>query len=330
MDELLRLLSGAEHVSGEALCKQLGMTRAAVWKRMEKLRAEGYDIRSAGKLGYRLYPVENSLLPGYVAADLRTRWAGRGQIDYAAEMDSTNAHARRMAREGAPNGSLALCNSQTAGRGRLGRAWQTPPGEALTLSMVIRPKLPTQLAQLCTFAAAVAVCEAVEGLYGLQAQIKWPNDVVLGGRKLAGILSEMYADADGLAYVVPGVGVNVRQQAFAGELADKATSLLLELRKHNPHAPPLCRRQLLTAFLSRMEHAVDALERDGYEGIREAYEARTATLGRDVHVVSVTESYTARALRVDETGALIVRDERGNERRVLSGDVSVRGLMGYV
>ncbi len=329
MDELLGLLSANACVSGEGLCQRLGITRAAVWKRVEKLRAQGYDIRSAGRLGYRLVPVDNSLLPGYVARDLTTRWAGRGEIRYRAEMGSTNAEARELARAGAPQGSLALCDQQTAGRGRLGRAWVTPKGVALTVSVVLRPRLETELAQLCTLAAAVAACQAVEEVCGLTPGIKWPNDVVLDGRKLVGILSEMYAGADGLSCVVPGVGFNVNQERFDGELADKAVSLLMQRRQADPAARPICRRKLLVAFLSHLENAVDALEREGMAGIRTAYEARAVMLGREVRVVGAQESYTALALGVDDTGALLVRDSDGTMRRVLSGDVSVRGLMGY-
>lgn len=156
MDPILGMLSTKEPISGERLCEQLGMTRAAVWKRMEKLRAEGYRIVSAGKLGYRLDPEENSLLPGYLLHELDTRWAGRGEIAYEAKMDSTNIRAKELARSGAPSGSLALCDQQTAGRGRLQRRWETPAGVALTQSLVLRPSLPTEQAQLFTLAAALA------------------------------------------------------------------------------------------------------------------------------------------------------------------------------
>ena len=154
MDPILGMLSTKEPISGERLCEQLGMTRAAVWKRMEKLRAEGYRIVSAGKLGYRLDPEENSLLPGCLLHELDTRWAGRGEIAYEAKMDSTNIRAKELARSGAPSGSLALCDQQTAGRGRLQRRWETPAGVALTQSLVLRPSLPTEQAQLFTLAAS--------------------------------------------------------------------------------------------------------------------------------------------------------------------------------
>lgn len=330
MEPLLEMLNYETPVSGEKLCAMLNMTRGAVWKRMEKLRGEGYDIVSAGKLGYRLNPVENSLLPGYVQRELETRWAGRGEIAYAAEMDSTNTRAKQMARNGAPHGSLAICELQTAGRGRLQRAWETPSGVALMQSLVLRPSLPTEQAQLCTLAAAIASAQAIsEVCPELEAGIKWPNDVILNGKKCVGILSELSADMDGLEFVVPGVGINVNQTAFEGELSQKATSMLIELKKLHPDARPVCRRKVLCAYLRHMEDAVDALEKQGLEGILPEYLRRSVTLGKRVQVIGTGISFTGTAKQIDGTGALIVTDEDGTDRRVLSGDVSVRGLMGY-
>lgn len=330
MEELLDMLSYETPVSGEKLCAKLGLTRGAVWKRMEKLREEGYEIVSAGKLGYRLEPKEDCLLPGYIQKELTTRWAGRGEIVYARELDSTNTRAKQMAREGAPHGSLALCEQQTKGRGRLQRVWETNAGEALMQTLVLRPNIPTEQAQLCTLAAAVATVQAISDVCPqLSAGIKWPNDVVLNGKKCVGILSELSADPDGLQFIVPGVGINVNQLGFSGELQDKATSLLMELRKTEPTAGPMCRRKLLCAYLSRMEAAIDALQREGLSGILPAYLEHSVTLGQTVRVVGVNETFVGTALRLDETGALIVQDETGAHRRVLSGDVSVRGLMGY-
>lgn len=330
MDELLTLLSLHQPVSGEALCQQLGMTRSAVWKRMEKLRQEGYQIIACGKLGYRLEPVENSLLPGYIHHQAQTRWAGQGEINYAVEMASTNLRAKEMARAGAPAGSLAICEMQTAGRGRLQRSWETPPGLALTQSLVLRPSLPTEQAQLCTLAAAIAAAKAIQEVCPqLQPRIKWPNDIVIGSKKCVGILCELAADMDGIVYAVAGTGINVNQLAFPPELEAKATSLLLEVRKQAPDAAPICRRRLLCAYLRHMENAMDTLESQGFAGIAEEYQALSVTLGQTVQVISSEETFVGRAQSIDDTGALMVEAQTGALRRVLCGDVSVRGLMGY-
>lgn len=344
MDPLLSMLSETQAVSGERLCERLGVTRAAIWKRMEKLREEGYQILSAGKLGYRLAEKPDSLLPGYVALGLGTRWAGRGEILYQPQMTSTNAVLKARAYEGAARGSLALCQEQTQGKGRLGRGWDAARGENLLHSLLLCPALPTEQAQLCTLAAAVAMAGAAEEMApGLTVGIKWPNDLVIRGRKCAGILSELSADMDGIRFLVMGVGVNVNQRHFAGELADKATSLWLERERlagqeagQEPGKdsqvqsyPPLDRRTLLQAYLRRVEQAMGALEQRGLAGILPEYERRSVTLGAKVQVLGPREAFTGTAQALDETGALWIVEETGERRRVLSGDVSVRGVMGY-
>lgn len=257
--------------------------------------------------------------------NLDTKWAGRGDVVHEHQMDSTNSKAKEMARLGAPHGSLAVCDDQTAGRGRMDRRWETPAGEALTQSMVLRPKLRPEQAQLITLAAAVAAAEAIEDVCPeLKAGIKWPNDGIVGGKKCVGVLCEMALDGNGLAFVIPGVGINVNQTAFPEELSDKATSMRLECGHE------VDRWAVLRAYLKRMEEAVDAVEKDGLDGILEKYLSRSVTIGQDVRVIGAQEEYVARAHGIDETGALLVTDENGNERRVLCGDVSVRGLMGYV
>ncbi|MBQ8150543.1 MAG: biotin--[Clostridia bacterium] len=266
-----------------------------------------------------------------VRAGLGTRWMGRGLVFYAPELPSTNAVLKEMARQGAPHGSVAVCHHQTAGRGRMSRSWETPAGEALTFSVLLRPRLRPEEAQLCTLAAAVAVAGMISGRFpGLKARIKWPNDVVVEGRKVCGILSEAGFGADGLEYVVTGVGLNVNQQAFSGELADKAASLLGLLRRTDGDAQPLNRAELLRDFLSRFEEQMDRLEDGGFAAIRPMYEELSATIGQAVQVIAPTESYTGTARGVDETGALLVERQDGTIERVLCGDVSVRGLMGYV
>ena len=260
----------------------------------------------------------------YLQKHLTTCWAGRGDIAYEPVMDSTNIRAKEMAKAGAPHGSLAVCDHQTAGRGRMTRRWETPAGEALTQTMVLRPKLPVSQAQLFTFAAALAAAKAIEDVCPeLKPGIKWPNDVVIGSKKCVGILCEMVLDGNGYA-IAPGVGININQKSFEGELADKATSLFMETGR------TVERWQVLCAYLRHMEQAVDALERNGFDGIAQDYFSRSVTLGSRVRVVGTDVSFTGVAKSVDETGALIVTDETGADRRVLSGDVSVRGLMGYV
>ena len=247
----------------------------------------------------------------YLNKHLQTRWAGRGEIAYEPVMNSTNIRAKEMARNGAPHGSLAVCDHQTAGRGRMTRRWETPAGEALTQTMVLRPKLPIEQAQLCTFAAALAAAKAVEEVCPeLKPGIKWPNDVVIGGKKCVGILCEMVLDGKGYA-VVPGVGINVNQKRFDGELSDKATSLLMETGR------PVERREVLCAYLKHMEEAIDALEKNGLDGIVEEYLRRSVTLGSRVRVVGTATEFigTAKAVEMGNTeGAMSSGCDRRADR----------------
>ena len=273
----------------------------------------------------------DTLSAAAVQENLQTRWAGRGGILYAQEMPSTNAVLKEAARQGMPHGTVALCHHQTAGKGRIGRSWETPPGEALTFSLLLRPKLKPEEAQLCTLAAALAVARTIRGLCpGLAPRIKWPNDVVLGQGKCCGILSEMGMGAGGVDYVVTGVGLNVNQTTFPEELANKAVSLLVEMRKEAAEAQPLDRTTLLCRFLREMEDIMDAVEAGGFAAIRADYEAASATIGQPVQVIAPAEQYTGVAQGVDDSGALLVRRQDGCVETVLCGDVSVRGLMGYV
>ncbi|MBE5794663.1 MAG: biotin--[acetyl-CoA-carboxylase] ligase [Clostridiales bacterium] len=273
----------------------------------------------------------DTLSAAAVQEKLQTRWAGRGGILYAREMPSTNAVLKEAARQGMPHGTVAVCHHQTAGKGRIGRRWETPPGEALTFSLLLRPRLQPEEAQLCTLAAALAMARTIRGLCpGLAPRIKWPNDVVLGQGKCCGILSEMGMGAGGVDYVVTGVGLNVNQTAFPEELANKAVSLLGEMRKEAAGTQPLDRTILLCRFLREMEDIMDAVEAGGFAAIRADYEAASATIGQPVQVIAPAEQYTGVAQGVDATGALLVRRQDGCVETVLCGDVSVRGLMGYV
>ena len=293
---------------------------------------QGHDAPSSSAIPPHGQPVAGvpelqpaPLTPEAVRAGLTTRCYGRGEIGYAPEMDSTNTQLKRAAQAAAlPAGSLALCDRQTQGRGRMQRAWEDPDaGQSLTCSLLLRPKLePRQLA-LVTLATAVAAAETLAAL-GFDAGIKWPNDIVISRRKCVGILCELVTDPAGETCVVVGTGFNVNQRAFAQSIAHKATSLWLEGGREIDRCTLLCQ------YLEQLERAMEALEARGLAGILPGYEARSVTLGQRVQVVGTAETFVGIARRVDENGALWVQDDQGALRRVLSADVSVRGVMGYV
>ena len=261
-----------------------------------------------------------SLNPASWSPRLHTRALGRAVSHYEHTLTSTNAVLKEMARQGAPHGSLCLCECQTAGRGRMDRQWSSPEGQGVWLSVLLRPSLPPENAPLITFCCALAMARAVREVTALDVQIKWPNDLVLHGRKLCGILLEMGFDAQGY-YVVAGTGLNVRDHAYPTDLADRATSIA-------EWADVPDRGAIVAAYLDALEDALSAVERDGFAGVAEDFHRMCVTLGSQVNVLGA-ETFSGVAEDVDATGALLVRVD-GELRRVLAGDVSVRGVMGYV
>lgn len=253
---------------------------------------------------------------------LTTRQMGRGQAAVLAEVTSTNTHLKDMARQGAPAGSLCISETQSAGKGRLGRVWHSPAGQGLWLSVLVKPAIAPADAPLVTFCAAMAIAQAVQETTGLAAAVKWPNDLVLSGKKLCGILLEVSATADRLEHIIIGTGLNVRQGAYPPELAHQATSI-------EDHLSPPPRSQLLVHYLAALEDCLTRLEQGGLTALMPDYRRVSCTLGSQVRV-SGSEEFTGVAEDMDATGALLVRDMSGTLHRVLAGDVSVRGVMGYV
>ena len=325
LEALLDKLADGRGHTQQSLCDVFHINFTELFERVWALQKRGYRIAEAGGHYFTLLPKADSLLPVYIRWQLTTRHFGRGDILYAPEMESTNTALKRAAAEKPlPDGTLAVCDRQTAGRGRLQREWADPvAGESLTCSLLLRPRLSPEQVPLVTLATAVAAGEAIAE-WGLAPGIKWPNDVVLDGRKCVGILCEAVTDPDGEMCVVVGAGFNLNQQVFSGELAEKATSLRITLGE------PVDRRTFLSRYLFQMERAMDALEVKGFAGIQPQYAGRSVTLGRTVQVIGAKETFTGMAEHIDAEGALHVRDGAGILRRVLSGDVSVRGVMGYV
>jgi len=309
--------AGDEVVSGEAISDKLGLTRAAVWKHVEALRQQGYRIDAVATRGYRLVEVPDRLRALELRPLLNTHDVGQ-VLHCFEEVDSTNDRAKALADDGAEHGEVVVAERQTAGRGRRGRTWSSAARRNVAFSVILRPEgLPPVRASELTLVAAVAVCDALRQA-GVEAGIKWPNDVLVGGRKIAGILTELAAEADEVHWVVVGVGVNVnaRREDFPPELADLATSVLIE-RDH-----PAPRALFLAACLTALEDWYDRHAEGGFGPIREAWKERSVTLGRQVSVKTDTGEITGTAFDIDVTGALLVRTAVGVER-IFSGDVAL-------
>jgi len=314
--ELLRAAGG--YVSGEKMAEQLGVTRAAVWKKIAALRDAGYDISSAPRSGYILRSAPDRLIEPEIVKGLQTKLVGREIICYDA-VDSTNIVLKELARQGAENGTVVVADTQGTGRGRMERAFFSPPGKGIWVSILLRPDFLPQEAPKCTLMAAVAVAQAMEK-FGLRAAIKWPNDILHDGRKLVGILTEMSAEMDRVNYIVIGIGINVNiaEEDFPEELRPIATSLM------QMKGEPLSR----VAFLQELLRALDVLyadvQRAGFAPVLAAWKKYAVTLGQQVRVLGPGgETFEGTAADIDAEGALLIDTEEG-QRRVLAGDVSIR------
>lgn len=315
--QLLREHRG-QYLSGEEISQRLGVSRTAIWKHMQALKQQGYKIESHSRLGYCLWEAPDRLLPLEIGARLTTKFIGQ-DIYYYDEVDSTNNTAKKLAAEGCAAGTIVVAESQNTGRGRLSRGWFSPSGKGIWLSVVLRPPFSPQDAPKCTLLTAVAVNEAIRNVAKLNSSIKWPNDILYQGKKLVGILTEMSAEMDSINYIVIGVGVNVNIERadFPPELADIATSLLIET------GHKISRMELLIAILERLEHYYLLAINEGFAPVFAAWRSMSVTLGQQVDVFGFKRKFTGVALDIDDDGALLVQTAEGVER-VLAGDVSIR------
>jgi BirA family biotin operon repressor/biotin-[acetyl-CoA-carboxylase] ligase len=306
------------HVSGAELAQQLGVTRAAIWNRIRDLRQHGYDISASPQLGYRLESAPDLLLRDDLLARLGvTRVVGR-DIRVFQQTASTNDIVERLARDGVREGAVVLAESQTRGRGRLGRKWVSPPGRGLWCSVLLRPRLAPLQATRLTILAAVALARAVRATTRLEPEIKWPNDLLLRGRKVAGILTEMHAELEQVRHVILGLGVNVNLETgdFPADLQSLATSLKLE------SGAPVDRAALLVVLLRELDDAYTRLVEGRFDELASEWAERCGTLGRNVCIRTGTREIRGCAESLDDAGALLIRTEHGHLERVIGGEVS--------
>lgn len=329
-DILTLLRNSDDYLSGQQLCDRFGVTRTAVWKVIKQLKEEGYQIESVSGRGYRLVegPADR-MSASEIASRLKTAWAGR-KLHYVDVTGSTNTDAKRMGEEGEPHGSTVVADMQTAGKGRRGRSWQTLSGTALSFTLLLRPDFAPDKASMITLVMALSVAEAVEEITGVPAGIKWPNDIVVNRKKVCGMLTEMTMtpEMDEIQYVVVGAGINVNNagiEEFQEEVRSVATSLRIETgRQYN-------RAALLNQVLMRFEENYDIfLKTLDLSGLRERYENHLLNRGNQVRVLDPAGEYVGVAEGIDSQGELIVVRENGEKTPVYAGEVSVRGLYGYV
>lgn len=306
------------YISGEEISKILGVSRTAVWKHVQKLRENGYQIESHSRVGYRLVQAPDKLYRDELMELLHSLIIGRN-IVYRETVGSTNELAKELAQKGAEDGTVIIAEEQTAGKGRMGRQWFSPAGKGLWFSVILKPEISPVDAPKLTLVSAVAVAKTLREL-GIPAGIKWPNDILIHDRKLAGILTEMNAEFDRVHYLVVGMGVNVSlgNESLPAELSDIATSL-------EDHTKSDCSRiQVLASLLNNL----DAVYRDFSEGrfaqILTQWKEMSITLNRTVRIVNIGDIDEGIAFDIDEEGALLLMKENGTLKRIMSGEVSLR------
>jgi BirA family transcriptional regulator, biotin operon repressor / biotin---[acetyl-CoA-carboxylase] ligase len=317
-EKLVRIFheTGDKHLSGEELAGKLAVSRTTIWNHIHYLIEQGYEFDASTNLGYRLTSVPDRMLPDEISFGLATKWLGHKIVSYE-EADSTNDIARKLADEGAKEGTAVFTEHQRSGRGRLHRKWHSPKRKDILLSFILRPDIHPRKATRLTITSALAAAEAIKTLYHLPALIKWPNDIYINGRKCAGILIEMNAELDKINHIVVGIGVNVnsREADFPKAIRDTATSLCIELSRK-------CDRlEFARVLLRQFEKHFDRLFDGGFDEIRKEWMDLSLTLGRRIRISSESETVEGMPVRLDEEGALLVRTDTGIVRRISGGDV---------
>lgn len=324
--EILKLLRETDgYVSGQRISSQFGVSRTAVWKVIRRLQEEGYQVEAVRNKGYHIVDSPDVMTKEELSSLMKTRWAGKNILYYDVT-DSTNLRIRQAGDEGAPHGTLAVADRQTAGRGRRGRAWESPAGSSIYMSVLLRPEISPDKASMLTLVMALSVAEGIRECAGSRdIRIKWPNDIIINGKKLAGILTEMSAQIDYINHVTVGVGINVNITDFPENIAGTATSLRTECGHAVKRAP------LIAAVMERLEENYETFsDTEDLSGLTDRYSGLLINCDRDVQIIGAKEMYQAHAIGINRIGELVVRREDGTVEKINAGEVSVRGVYGYV
>ncbi len=327
--EILNMLKNTqEYVSGQELCDKFNVSRTAIWKNINSLKEEGYKIEAVRNKGYCLKETADVLNESEIRGFLNTEWNAR-EIYYYKETDSTNTRAKELFRQGAAHGALVVAERQTRGRGRMGRVWESPQGEAIYMTTLLKPAVHPTEASMLTLVMALSLARTFQELYEAEAgqegiQIKWPNDIVLKKKKITGILTEMSADMDEVHYVIIGTGINMNVTHIPEELQEKATSLLLGTGKK------LKRSQVIGKAMQYFEQDYEKfVTTHDLKLLKDDYEKFLVNKDAEVRVLDPKGEYTGTARGINEKGELLIEKD-GKIITVYAGEVSVRGIYGYV
>jgi BirA family biotin operon repressor/biotin-[acetyl-CoA-carboxylase] ligase len=303
-------------ISGGRIAKEIGVSRSTVWRWVQRLRGLGVKVKGQTATGYFLERVADILTPDMLRQQLKGSLFGK-RICHFFKTDSTNRVAMELGHAGEPEGAVVLAEEQTGGRGRLGRSWHSERAAGIYVTLLLRPKLAPVQAPLLTMMAGLSAYSAVQAVTGLTVDLKWPNDVLIHGKKAGGILTEMYAEPGQIRFVIVGIGLNVNQERFPGELANLATSLRIETGK------PQSRLELLVRLLHEFESDYNRFLREGVSGVVTRFEEVSSyAKGKRVRVTNGTESFTGATAGLAPEGLLRVERDGGELVTVLAGDVT--------
>ena len=310
-----------KYISGEYMSDILGLSRASVWKNIKSLKMEVFDIKSKAGHGYRLHRKEKRGLSSYeIKHQLKTSYMGQ-EVYYFESIDSTNIYANTIANQ-APEGAVVVSKKQTQGKGRSGKIWVSDYDQGIYFSTILKPSIPISRASFLTQVAGAALATSLEKL-GVACQIKWPNDLVLNGRKIAGILTEMRAEIESISYIVVGIGVNIGPKTFEESITTVATSLANE-------GYQIRDLDLLRTFFIDFEDLYEDFKKRDYSRILGILKDKSAVLGKEIYLIRDGQKDKVFAENIDEYGNLIVRNELGFLEEIFTGEISIRGLDSYI
>lgn len=324
-EEILRLLRSADgYISGQELCNRFGVSRTAVWKAINQLKEAGYEIEAQQNKGYRLMAAPDLMTEAEIKSLMHTDWVAK-EVLYFDTIDSTNTKAQELAEKGYPSGTLVVADKQESGKGRRGRSWVSPSGTGIFMTLMIKPDINPNNASMLTLVAALAVAKAITSVTGEDAMIKWPNDIVVNGKKVCGILTEMNAQFDYINHIVVGIGINVHNESFPEEISQMASSLMIEAGGKRFH-----RAQIIAETMSYFEQYYDTfLKTQDLSALVREYDKLLVNRNKSVRVLDPKEPFDGKAMGITPKGELIV-DTWESRKLVSSGEVSVRGIYGYV
>jgi BirA family transcriptional regulator, biotin operon repressor / biotin---[acetyl-CoA-carboxylase] ligase len=310
--------AGEAYLSGQRIAELIGCSRTAVWKHIEELRKEGFELEAVRRKGYRIVRTPEKITADELRLGLKTNFIGKN-VHYEESVESTQKIAHRLAYDNAPEGSVIIAEEQVSGRGRMDRKWHSPKYTGVWMSIILRPNIPLPKAPQLTLLAAVAIVQAIEDLTDLLPEIKWPNDILIRGKKVTGILTELEAEADRINSVIIGIGINVNQtiEDFPSELQEIATSLFVE------KGEKISRSDLIKRIFMNLEKLYLLYLEEGFLPIKLLWEGYAISIGRKITARTLSNSITGTAQGITDDGVLIMVDDHGKTHHVYSADIEL-------